>query len=562
MNAVRIRSRQQKQKEMGLGLVILTLVISLIMLFYFWPLFSQRALNTTDELQLYFMGNLHKESTLWKADRIYLSLDFIKDNLDPNIVLDEENKMVIITTNEDVYHLPFESSTGMVNLKPYKFTYPVVISQGKVYLDSDPLKEYYQLNIYINKEESLVSLHDLKIPLQQGKITKAGKLRVHPEFRSPWNTAVTADTTVNIMKEVNGWYWIETEEGQMGYINKNRVKLTEVKEYEIQEKVYQPWNPVGQPILLTWEYAGINTTSPQAMPKMEGLQVISPTWFQLQADGLVVNRADKSFVDWAHQEAYQVWGLFSNEFSPELTHDFLHDTSLRIKVMKQLLNYLDLYELDGINIDFENMYLKDKEAFVQFIRELAPLLHEKDRTLSVDVTFHSKSENWSMCYDRKGLAQSADYLIVMGYDEHGSTSPVAGSVSSLPWVERGVEKMLEEVPGEKLVLGIPFYTRLWKEEINAQGKITVTSKALSMDKAESWIKEHKATIVVDEQTGQRYVETKVDNAVYKMWLEDEYSLAKRIELMKKYHLAGVGAWRRGFEKDGTWPLLTKLLKKR
>lgn len=562
MNAVRIKSRKQKYKESGIWLVLLTLALTCALLFYFWPAFTHRSLNISDDMQLYYMGNIHKESALVKAERIYFPLDFIKDKLDPNIVLDEENKIVIITTEEEVYHFPFGSSTGLVNLKPYKFTYPVVIYDEKVYLDADPLKDYYKFAITVNNEESIISLHDLKVPLQQGKIIKASKLRVQPELRSPWNTAVTVDTAVNIMKEDKGWYWIETEEGQLGYINKNKVELTSVKQYEIIEKVYQPWNPLGQPIMLTWEYAGTSTTSSEKMPDMQGLQVISPTWFQLQEEGLVVNRADKSFVDWAHSKGYQVWGLFNNQFSPELTHAFLHDADLRIKVMKQLLSYIDLYELDGINVDFENMYLKDQAAFVQFIRELAPLLHEKERTLSVDVTFHSKSERWSMCYDRKGLAQSADYLIVMGYDEHGSTSPVAGSVSSLPWVERGVEKMLQEVPNDKLVLGIPFYTRLWKEDTDATGKVTVTSQPLSMDKVEAWIKEHNSKVVVDEQTGQRYIETKVDNTVYKIWVEDEFSLAKRIELMKKYRLAGVAAWRRGFEKDGTWSVLANLLNKR
>jgi spore germination protein YaaH len=294
---------------------------------------------------------------------------------------------------------------------------------------------------------------------------------------------------------------------------------------------------------------------------MEGLQVLSPTWFHLREDGLIVNRADKTYVQWAHQKGLQVWGLFDNDFDPDLTHAFLHNPELRIKVIRQLLSFVELYELDGINLDFENMYLKDKEAYVQFVRELAPLLHEKERLLSVDVTFHSLSETWSMCYDRVGLAAAADYLMVMGYDEHASGSSSAGSVSSLPWVEKGLARMLEEVEADKLILGIPFYTRLWIETIDENGKISLTSKAYSMVTAKKWITEHKARVQIDEIARQHYVEVKEGDTTYRMWLEDELSLTNRIELMKKYRLAGISAWRRGYEPDETWPVLAELVRK-
>ena len=342
-------------------------------------------------------------------------------------------------------------------MEPYEFTYPVREKEGQLYLPVDPLQEIYHLELLANPVRKTASLYSLKQPLQMGKMVKAGKIRLAPSLRSAWVDELSLEEEVRILREEKGWYWVETEAGQAGYIAKDKVALVGVKAREVpQPEVYTPWNPLGRPIILTWEYVGQVTASPEKIGELPGVEVLSPTWFALQKNGMVQNKADKKLVDWAHQNGRQVWGLFSNSFDKDLTREFLGSSALRIKVIRQLLSYVDLYELDGINLDFENMYLEDKEAFVAFVRELAPLLHEKGRVLSVDVTFHSQSETWSLCYDRKKLAEAADYIIVMGYDEHGGSSPVAGSVSSLPWVESGLQRMLEEVPADKLLLGIPF----------------------------------------------------------------------------------------------------------
>lgn len=539
-----------------------TAFISVIAVFmYVWPFFTQKPLNTSGKPELYFMGEIVSQHALYKDGGAYLPLDFIKARLDPHIQYDEEHKVVIITTPKNAFYFPLGADTGLSNLEPYTFTYPVLEEEEKIYLPLDPLSEYYDLAIYEDKDKMILRVHDLKEPLQEGEVIQETKLRHRPSLRSPWTAQAASGDTAKIFREENNWYWVETENGGMGYLPESAIALTTIKVTEITKEIYQPWNPLGKPIILTWEQAGTSTVNPDRLQGLEGVQVLSPTWFHLQKDGLVINNADMRYVKWAQGQGRQVWGLFDNGFDPDLTHTFLNDTNLRIKVIKQLLSYVDMYKLDGINLDFENMYLKDKAAYVQFVRELAPLLHEKERILTVDVTFHSTSENWSMCYDRINLAKTADYLMVMAYDEHGGSGKVAGSTASIPWVETGLINVLEEVPKEKLILGIPFYTRLWTETSD-NGKKSITSKAFSMGQAQEWIKEKKAPVKYDEKTGQNYVEVSQENVIYRMWLEDEVSLRKRIELMKKYRLAGAAAWRRGLESKETWPVINQLANSR
>lgn len=553
------------QKNSGFGLWQFTLIflaaIIIGLISYFWPAWQQEPLNNTSQPAVYYMGEPIDESVYYEDGELYLAFEFVKKNLDEAIKWDNNNHTAIITTSENVYHLPSGSKEGLQDLNPYSFTYPVVEKEGVVYLPADPLKDYYNLEIYEYNEAMLVRIHDSKKPVQQGTVISGGKIRRANSWRSPWSAALAPRETVDILKEADGWYWVETDDGRMGYISENKIVLGGIRMPRTAVRKLPSWNPLERPVIMTWEYAGDKTVNTLNLGEMEGLQVVSPTWFHLTDEGLVINKADKKYVEWAHQRGMRVWGLFDNGFNPDLTHSFLNDAQLRIKVIKQLLSFVELYELDGINLDFENMYLKDKEAFVQFARELAPLLHQQERMLTVDVNFHSLSENWSMCYDRVGLAAVADYLMVMGYDEHSVGSSKAGSVSSMPWVEKGIERMLQEVPADKLILGIPFYTRLWVETTAANGEKKLTSKAYSMEAAEKWIAEHGAQVQVDEASGQHYAEIREKDTLYRIWLEDQYSLTKRIALMKKYKLAGVAAWRRGFEKEEVWPVLSELAKK-
>lgn len=504
------------------------------------------------------MGGLVEQTGYIDEGILYLPYDFVKEYVDPEIERDDPSGYVIITTHKDVFHLPQGDYEGMLNLEPYNFTYPVRKVNNDLFLAVDPLADFYELDIQYVEEDAIFLVHDLSLPLLEGIAIDAFKLREGTSYNLPSYGLVEADTKLNIMREVDGWYWVETRDGLIGYANKKDVKITGVNLKEIEKSAYAPWNPIGEPIKLVWEYVNQHArTDISKIGSLEGVQVVSPTWFSLKEDGLVANIADKSYVDWAHKRGYQVWGLFSNSFDPDLTNKMLSDSKLRNKVIKQILSYVDLYELDGINLDFENIYLKDKDLFVQFVRELTPLLHEKKRTVSLDLTFHSLSANWSMFYDRTRLGAVVDYMVVMGYDQYPAGSTVAGPVSSIPWVEKGIVKLLEEVASDKIILGVPLYTRMWEETTAADGKTTAKSKTYSMDATTKWLEENKVTPTYDSTTQLNYAELDKGDVKYRIWIEDQVSMKQRMQLIDKYNLAGSAAWRRGFEDDSFWKELAQ-----
>jgi len=317
----------------------------------------------------------------------------------------------------------------------------------------------------------------------------------------------------------------------------------------------------GAKINLTWHYIWKDTPDMSNVKKIEGLNVVSPTWFTLANEkGDLEERGSLSYSNWAHKNGYKVWALVDNQFNSDLTNGLLGNASAKAKFIDSLISNAKKYKLDGLNIDFENMYIKDKNAFTQFIKELSKQTKANNLVLSVDVSIIAVNSNWSESFDRAALSEYVDYVALMTYDQHWGGSPVSGSVAQLSWVEQSLKRVLAEVPHEKLLLGVPFYTRLWKEEyVSGSSKPVVTSKAISMEEAEKTVAENKAAKIWDPASGQYYAEYKKGNVTYKIWLEDEKSMKLKAELVNKYRLAGIASWKYGLEKPVIWDVIAKTI---
>ena len=303
---------------------------------------------------------------------------------------------------------------------------------------------------------------------------------------------------------------------------------------------------------LVWQPTFEAETNLSVLPVQPGVNTASPCWFSIVNEaGLIKSEADEAYVAAVKAKGYKLWPLLDSGFDAERMHALLINDKARHYVVQQLLFYTERYGLDGINLDFENIYDDDRDRLTLFVREITMALKAEGKIVSIDVTVPSATPNWSPCYDRRALAQIVDYVMLMAYDEHWRTSPVSGSVASIHWVENGVLATLQQqVPPEKLVLGIPLYMRLWTEY---QGK--VSARTLTMPAAQALIKEKGLMPQWQEDQGQYYFEYSEAGQRYRVWQEDERSLASKVALVKKYNLAGIASWRKGFESPGVWPVL-------
>ncbi len=327
-------------------------------------------------------------------------------------------------------------------------------------------------------------------------------------------------------------------------------------------------------INLTWHQIYSKGITSTGSYHMDGLNVISPLWFRIikiESDipkayeyplGGVPNYyfqdyGSIEYMNDAKKNGYEVWPLFKGDGTLNGQSKFLNNDEARANAIEQLRAQARYYGFSGINMDFENMKIEDKDKYTQFVKEMAQMCKEEGLVLSVDVTkYLVAGGTWSMCYDRTEIAKYADYVALMAYDEYGVGSKTAGSVGSLPWVEESINITLKEVPAYKLLLGIPFYTRLWRE---VNGAVVKTS-AIGMETAMEQIEKAGAEIVYDEKTGQNYAEWIDDEGrTCKIWLEDETSIKARIDLMHKYNLAGIASWSKTFETQSVWKFIEERL---
>lgn len=328
----------------------------------------------------------------------------------------------------------------------------------------------------------------------------------------------------------------------------------------LPQKTPQPTAKKSAKIKAVWEHVPRWNPDLAAEPVINGLDVILPTWFNLTDElGGMANRASAAYVEEAHKRGLRVWALASNGFSRTASTNFFKNPRAVNLYIARLLAYAKLYGFDGINLDFENLAAADKAIFARFAAIAAEQLKKAGLSVSVDVHVPSNSGT-SKSHDRAALAKHADYIMLMAYDQHWRTSPTAGSVASMPWVEKAVKACLDEgVPAEKLLLGVPFYMRRWEETPAKKGGATVKSFTLTMAEAESNAARTGAEMFWLEDLGQHYYSYVENGKTYKVWVENGASLERKLNLVAKYGIAGMAGWRKGHEKSEVWEVINRVV---
>lgn len=497
-------------------------------------------------------------------DEIFLPFDFAKQYIDQYLFWDEEVQKLTITTQNKVIRMKTDDLTYYVNQEPLTLNMPLRKFGDMAYIPFSFLKNLFDIEAHFNKENNVVIMDYTTESKTTGEIlSKNAPLRYEASIKSTILKKLNKGDKVRVFEENDKWIFVRSEDGIIGYIAKKHIgNIKETQGKLVKEEETSPsWKPVDGKVNLVWDQV-FNIESSEAPSKFEairGLDVLSPSWFEIEnEEGELRNIASEKYVNWAHNQGYQIWAMLTNPFNDsELTHRVLSNTESRENIIKQLLAFSSIYKLDGINIDFESLKQETGEYYVQFIRELTPLLKEQGLLVSVDMYVPS---GWTRHYNRAEVGKVVDYIMVMAYDEHWSTSPKSGSVASIGWVEQGIKNTLEEVPPEKVLLGLPYYTRLWAEE-EVNGELEVSSKAYGMIKGEKILKEQNIEPQWLNEIGQYYGEYKEKDIVYKIWLEEEQSIEEKVKLVDKYNLAGVAGWKRGLEKKEIWDILYKYLKK-
>ncbi len=490
---------------------------------------------------------------------VYLQLGFVKDYIDDGYVYDPSEITLRYATDSEIYTATLGSSDYLIDKSNNQMPANVVVAgEDTVYILADYLKllSDFQYTYYSAPDRVVVETagFNKQVATAKGK-TQIRKLNGP---KSPVLEDVVKGEAITVVRDTGKWSFVVSENGVMGYMKNNKIsEITDATvEKALPERNYKHIS-IGGDINLLWHQVTAQASNGDIATVLAGsgnIDVISPTWFYLNDNkGGIASIASSSYVSTCHSANVQVWGLVSNLENPDVdTTTVLNTTSARDALVNNLIAQAITYGLDGINIDIEQLSGEASDGYIQFIKELSIKCEKNDIILSVDNYVPTAS---SAGYNRKEQANYADYVVIMGYDEHFGGSEEAGSVASIGWVKQGVEDTLKEVPAEQVILGMPFYCRVW--EVASDGK--VSSKAYGLGAIQSYLATNKVTTTWDDQAGQYYGEYTKGDVTYKIWVEDDASLEEKLKVMDSYNLAGGAFWKKGFDNTTIWNVIAKYL---
>lgn len=480
------------------------------------------------------------------ADQVYLPIDVVNKYLNQRYYWDSQGQQVLYAIPSELTETPASTEAGSEVWK----------KNDTVYLSLSYIARYTDMDSVVYEEPNRVAIQNKFKNVKTVTVTKNTYVRYRGGIKAPVLTKVKKGTVLRLMEELENWDQVATPDGYIGYIEKKKVsepeKITFDREFQREEYQYITMD---SPVNMVWHQVTTteaNSYLGDAIANMTGVNVISPTWFSIADNsGNITSIASAEYVAQAHDRGLQVWGLIDNFSENVSTTETLSSTEARRNLIGQLMQCSLDAGLDGINVDFE--YLSEDVGihFLQFLRELSIECHKNNLVLSVD---NPVPEDFTSHYDRAEQGRVVDYVIIMGYDEHYVGSESAGSVASLPWVEQGIKDTLEEVAPERVINAVPFYTRLWKTSGGA-----LTSEAIGMDAAQEVISTYNVETYWDKTTGQNYGTYENEGATYQIWLEDGESIKAKVKLVSQYNLAGVAAWKLGFENSGIWQIISESL---
>nr|WP_296265767.1 glycosyl hydrolase family 18 protein [uncultured Merdimonas sp.] len=580
------QSKRRRKRNLGIKIALLIiLVIAAVVGAFLWKRYSPS--DEEYDRNAYFGIEKEGQLAITVDDQVvdpqgmildgkaYIQYETVRDYINSRFYWDPNENILLYTLPTDMVSVEVGSQDYSVSNERKSEDYVILRTEGSTaYIALDFIQQYTNIDYEVYDNPSRVMIVTDWGKTTVAKVRRDTQVRYQGGVKSPILTQISKGDEVTVIESEEHWKKVRTVDGFIGYVKNSALRKEETKtisrDFEEQEftsiskdyTINMAWHNVTN--------SDANSGVLEMIAQTKGLTTIAPTWFHVaDTDANLTSIASAEYVNYAHQSNIEVWaavrdfdgGIDSNDESYEV----LSHTSKRQKLINQLISEALRVGIDGINVDFERISEDCGEHFIQFIRELSVRCRQNGLVLSVD---NYVPMSFNTQYDRKEQGIVADYVVIMGYDEHYAGSPEAGPVSSYNYVKDGIEATLKEVPAEKVISGIPFFTRLWQETPKTEEEIAaaagtdeaeytmnVTSEALGMTAAENTVAQAGVSVIWDEDAQQNYATWEADGVTYEIWLEDEQSIELKLKLMKDNGLAGTAAWALGQEDPDIWTLI-------
>ncbi len=500
-----------------------------------------------------------QDRAFMKSGELYFGLDTVKKYFNEGFYADRNEGKLLYTTARDTAVTLFGTKEYTDKNGSHPTEYETCYVQGEnIFLSASYVKRFtnYEWNVF----DRHIQVYTMWGTKQTMEVVKDTQLRLEGGIKSPILREIAAGELVELLEEGEDWSVVKTSDSIIGYVeNKRMDNLSAVTQEPVTDYVEEEYTSVGlsEKVILGFHSIGGqggNVTLDAMLAEGNCINVIAPTWFSLtDNEGNFRSYASDWYVESAHSRGLQVWGVWDNfnhrnETGAEVdAYQVLTFTAKRQKLVRDMVDTTLELGLDGINIDFEGLGAECGEHYIQFLKELSVVCRENGLILSVD---NYVPLNFNQYYRLDIQGKVLDYVIIMGYDEHWRGSGDPGSVASIGYVSGGLDRTLEQVPAEKVVNALPFYTILWQTE-----GTKVTDQYVTMNNLKQFLEDMKVQLVWDETTCQNYGEWQSGSALYQIWAEDEESIAVKLNVMNARKIGGVAVWRLGYGTPEAWELI-------
>ena len=570
------RSRRRRAARILPALIIILLIVILGGIFgaklYFEKYsYSKETIDSAEYFGIYNadeVGIMHGDQMLDVRAKLidgacYLDLDTVRSLLNGRFYV---GKSTMDAPEQDLllYALPEDLVRSVIGTKEWSTEAggtvtesfaPAVRVDDTVYLSLDFVRNYANFSYTLYTDPNRIQLNTEWPEVETAEVLKDTQVRITGGIKSEILREIAAGEKVTILDRMETWSKVKTQDCYIGYIENKRLSESSYSQPEAATGYTEPYFATkrldGKVNMAFHNVAGAagNDTIYEYLAPTKAVNVVAPTWFWISDDqGNMTSFATQDYVDYLHGRGIQVWAVVDNFNTPGVSRSqFLMSFDRRSHVISQLMEQVKTYGIDGINVDFEQIDSAYGQEYIEFIRELSIKCRQSGVILSVD---NYVPYEFNEHYNLPEQGTFADYVVIMGYDEHYEGSPEAGSVASISYVSYGIQKALESIPAEKLMNAVPFYVRLWSTT-----SAGVTSQAVGMADAQTYITNHAMEVRWDDACGQYYASHITDTERLEVWLEDAQSIETKLSVMDVNHLAGVASWRLGFETPDIWDVI-------
>lgn len=584
----RSQAKRRRQRTIILkGIFTFIIIVGIIAALFLWRRYGpskERAdldeyygIKSENQLAVVVNNGILEPGGMLSDGKAYVEYSLVRDYINERFYWDPNENTLLYTLPNDVVSVGVGNKEYSVSKAKNSVDYTILRTEGSTaYIALDFVKQYTDMDYEVYDNPGRVMICTETGTTTVAEVKRDTQVRYQGGVKSPVLTDVEKKEVVTVIETEGSWKKVRTEDGFIGYIKENALKKEKTE--KIDRGFEEPdYTSISKDYTINMAWHNVTNTDANSsvlemIAQTKGLTTISPTWFHVaDTAGNLESISSADYVNYAHQSNIEVWASI-RDFdgginSQEESYELLSHTSNRDNLINQLIAAALQVGLDGINVDFEKISTECGEHYIQFIRELSVKCRQNGLVLSVD---NYVPQAYNQQYHRKEQGVFADYVIIMGYDEHYAGSPEAGPVASYNFVKEGIEQTLKEVPAEKVINAVPFFTRVWKETAktaeelrqqegteSAEYSMNVESEAYSMTEVENILSQVGVTPTWDDEVKQNYATWESEGSTYEVWVEDASSLEPKLQLIKEYGLAGSAAWRLGYEKTEIWDLILK-----